>query len=390
MLIPICVSDGNEIRRGIEANWHQYLAKYGNLFSAKEIQGSSPPSVFVGTYGYPKVGVGPMLPPIHGETSVLDTPEKWIGKSLEEIVNFRLNLIRGIKNIPVTQTEGRLIQDLQDMTMSSSPTDTEIQFVKTTSPITSLDDQTAPFGPIGEIKNAKFSSTKATTSIEKVYYDHDLKAENAIMKLYNTGIDITKIQKCLSIGMLGQNRKLVPTKWSITATDDVISKSLMRQVLDFDIIDSCYVFSYEHLGNLFSIILFPHRWIFEMQEAWHDGQSIGFGSDYEDAKGISHPPLIAGAFFAAKLAVAEYLIKKEQQAGILVLREIQPEYAVPVGVWQVREGIRQAMKQVPQITESIDQSIELATKRMSVSKNEWLREGKILKLIHQKEITEFI
>ena len=389
MLIPICVSDGNEIRRGIEANWHQYLAKYGNLFSAKEIQGSSPPSVFVGTYGYPKVGVGPMLQPIHVETSVLDTPEKWIGKSLEEIVNFRLNLIRGIKNIPVTQTEGRLIQDLQDMTMSSSPTDTEIQFVKTTSPITSLDDQTAPFGPIGEIKNAKFSSTKATTSIEKVYYDHDLKAENAIMKLYNTGIDITKIQKCLSIGMLGQNRKLVPTKWSITATDDVISKSLMRQVLDFDIIDSCYVFSYEHLGNLFSIILFPHRWIFEMQEAWHDGQSIGFGSDYEDAKGISHPPLIAGAFFAAKLAVAEYLIKKEQQAGILVLREIQPEYAVPVGVWQVREGIRQAMKQVPQITESIDQSIELATKRMSVSKNEWLREGKMLKLIQQKVITDF-
>ena len=47
------------------------------------------------------------------------------------------------------------------------------------------------------------------------------------------------------------------------------------------------------------------------------------------------------------------------------------------------------MKQVPQITESIDQSIELATKRMSVSKNEWLREGKMLKLIQQKVITDF-
>ena len=383
------MSTGNEIRRGIEANWHQYLSKYENLFSSKEIQGSSPPSIFVGTYGYPKVGVGPMVPPIHGETSILDMPEKWIGKSLEEIVNFRLNLIRGIKNISVTQTEGRLIENLQDMTMSSSPTDTEIQFVKTTSPITSLDDQTPPFGPIGEIKNAKFSSTKAITSIEKVFYDHDLKAENAIMKLYNSGIDITKIQKCLSIGMMGKNRKLVPTKWSITATDDVISKSLMSKILDFDIIDSFYVFSYEHLGNLFSIILFPHRWLFEMQEAWYDGKSIGFGSDYEDAKGISHPPLIAGAFFAAKLAVSEYLIKKQKQAGILVLREIQPEYAVPVGVWQVREGVRQAMRRTPQIVENIEQSIELATKKMSVSKNEWLREGKMLKLIQQKVITDF-
>ena len=129
--------------------------------------------------------------------------------------------------------------------------------------------------------------------------------------------------------------------------------------------------------------------VFEMQEAWHDGKSIGFGSDYEDAKGISHPPLIAGAFFAAKLAVSEYLIKKQKQAGILVLREIQPEYAVPVGVWQVREGVRQAMRRTPQIVENIEQSIELATKKMSVSKNEWLREGKMLKLIQQKVITDF-
>ena len=347
----------DEIKQGIEANWHHYLNKYGNLFSSKEIEGSSPPSIFVGRYGYPKVAVGPMLPPVHGDTSILDMPEKWLGKSLEEIVNFRLNLIRGIKNLSVNQTEGRLIENLQEIAMSSNPIDTEIQFVKPTSPVTSIDDQTAPFGPIGEIKAAKFSSSHATMSIEKVYYDYDLKADDAIMKLYNSGIDISKIQKCLSIGMMGKNRKLVPTKWSITATDSIISKSLMLQILDFEIIDSINVFSFEHLGNLFAVILFPHRWIFEMQEAWHDGASIGFGNDYEDAKGISHNPSIAGAFFAAKLAVAEYLIKKQKQAGILILREIQPTYAVPVGVWQIREGIREAMRQSPLIAENIDDSI---------------------------------
>ena len=93
----------DEIKQGIEANWHHYLNKYGNLFSSKEIEGSSPPSIFVGRYGYPKVAVGPMLPPVHGDTSILDMPEKWLGKSLEEIVNFRLNLIRGIKNLSVNQ-----------------------------------------------------------------------------------------------------------------------------------------------------------------------------------------------------------------------------------------------------------------------------------------------
>ena len=381
--------NGNEIRQGIEANWHQYLSKYGNLFSSKEIQGSSPPSVFVGTYGYPKVSVGPMLPPVHGETSILDTPEKWIGKSLEDIVNFRLNLIRGIKKIPSTQCDGRYIENLQDMTMSSSPADTEIEFVKPTFPVTSVDQQSAPFGPLGEIKNAKFSSTHANRSIEKMYYDHDLKADDAIIKLFNSGIDVSRIQKCLSIGMLGIDRKLVPTKWSITATDDIISKSLMTQILDFDIIDSFNVFSFSHLGNLFSVILFPHRWLFEMQEAWHDGKSIGFGNDYEDAKGISHPPEIAGAYFAAKLAVAEYLFKKQKQAGILVLREIQPEYAIPVGVWQVREGVREAMKHQAILAENMDNAIELATRKMTIGKNEWIREGKMLKLIQQKTISDF-
>ena len=379
----------DEIKQGIEANWHHYLNKYGNLFSSKEIEGSSPPSIFVGRYGYPKVAVGPMLPPVHGDTSILDMPEKWLGKSLEEIVNFRLNLIRGIKKFSVNQTEGRLIENLQEIAMSSNPTDTEIQFVKPTSPVTSIDDQTAPFGPIGEIKTAKFSSSHATMSIEKVYYDYDLKADDAIMKLYNSGIEISKIQKCLSIGMMGKNRKLVPTKWSITATDSIISKSLMLKILDFEIIDSINIFSFEHLGNLFAVILFPHRWIFEMQEAWHDGISVGFGNDYEDAKGISHNPSIAGAFFAAKLAVAEYLIKKQKQAGILILREIQPTYAVPVGVWQIREGIREAMRQSPLIVENIDDAIELSIKKMSVSKNEWIREGKMLKLLQQKVITDF-
>ena len=88
---------GSDIRKGIEQNWHEYLSKYANLFSSNEIQGSSPPSVFVGSYGYPKVGIGPMLPPIHGDTTLLDTPEKWLGKSLEEIVNYRLILCEEYK-----------------------------------------------------------------------------------------------------------------------------------------------------------------------------------------------------------------------------------------------------------------------------------------------------
>ena len=380
---------GNDIRKNIENRWHDYLNKYGNLFSSDYISGSSPPSVFVGSYGYPKVGVGPMVPPIHGDTSVFDIPEQWVGKSLEEIVNFRLNLVRGINKLSITETEGRFIENLQDVAMSSGPIDSEIKFVKETVPVTSIDSQTAPFGPIGEIKNATFSPTSSNTHIEKVFYDYDLKADDAVMKLYNSGISISTIQKCFSIGMLGKNRKLVPTKWSITATDDLISKNMVKDILEYEILDSFNVFRFEHLGNSFAIILFPHRWVFEMQEAWYGDNSIGFGSDHEDAKGINHPPAIAGAYFAAKLGVTEYLSKIKKQSGVIIFREIHPEYAVPVGVWQVREGIRQAMKTKPSNSESIEDAIHLATKSMSISENEWLSHGTMLKMLKQKSISDF-
>jgi len=381
-------SNSQDIRRSILAKWYENLSKYGNLFSSDSISGTSPPSIFVGSYNYPKVSVGPMVPPIHGDTSLLDSPEKWAGKSLEEIVNFRLNLVRGIQKISVNATDGRYIENLQEVAMSSKPIDSDLEFYKSVSSI-SLDGESAPFGPIGEIKSAKFSSSSSTKSIEKIFYDKDLKSKDAILSLYNTGIDVSRIQKCLSIGMLGKERKLVPTKWSITATDDIISKSLTEEILDYSLIDSCKVFSYEHLGNLFSVVLFPHRWIYEMIEAWYSNGILGFGSDHEDARGLDHPPSIAGAYFAAKLAIVEYLSKNKIQSGAIILREIRPEYAIPVGVWQIREGIRAAMKKKPFIADNFDHAITLASKMMSVSKSEWLSHADIGRLMRQKTISDF-
>jgi len=382
-------SNSQDIRRAILAKWHETLSKHGNLFSSDSISGTSPPSVFVGSYNYPKVFVGPMVPPIHGDTSLLDNPERWIGKSLEDIVNFRLNLVRGIQKISVDQTEGRYIENLQEVAMSSKPIDSDLTFEKSTSSYISLDGESAPFGPIGVINSAKFSGTISEKSIEKTFYDKDLKAQDAVLNLYNSGIEISKIQKCFSIGMLGQKRKLVPTKWSITATDDIISKSLVEEILDYNIIDSCRVFSYEHLGNVFTVVLFPHRWIYKMIEAWYSNGVLGFGSDYEDARGIDHPPAIAGAYFAAKLGVLEYLAKNHIQSGVVILREIRPEYAIPVGVWQVREGIRQAMRQNPIFADNFDNSLALASNEMSISKTEWLSHGNICKLMRQKTLSDF-
>lgn len=379
-----------DVRRSIEQNWNECLSKYANLFSSDSISGSSPPSVFVGSFGYPKVGVGPMVPPIHGDTSLLDAPERWLGKTLEEIVNFRLNLVRGIQKVSVHDPSGRYIESLQELAMAKNTPDSEIKFERNTSPITTIDGESAPFGPIGEIKSAKFSGMSSSKQIEKSYYDRDLKAEDAIMSLYNSGIEISKIQKCLSIGMFGKKRKMVPTRWSITATDDVVSKNIILDILDHPSVDSYQTFSHEHLGNVFSIVLFPHRWIFEMEEAWYaESGQIGFGVDAEDAHGLDHYPSIAGAYFAARLGVAEYLKSIRRQAGVLVLREIRPEYAVPVGVWQVREAIRAAMKKPPVLAETLEEGIDEACRKMSISKGEWLAKGTMLKMLKQKSITDY-
>lgn len=381
--------DSQNIRRAILLKWHETLSKHGNLFSSDFISGTSPPSVFVGSHNYPKVFVGPMVPPIHGDTSLLDSPEQWKGKSLEDIVNFRLNLVRGIQKVSIDQTDGRYIENLQEVAMSSKPIDSDLIFQKSTFPSVSLDGESAPFGPIGEIKSAKFSKSTSVKSIEKTYYDKDLRAHDAVLNLYHSGVEISKIQKCFSIGMFGQKRKLVPTKWSITATDDIICKSLTRDVLNYNLIDTLMIFSYEHLGNIFTIVLFPHRWIYEMIEAWYSNGILGFGSDYEDARGIDHPPAIAGAYFAAKLGVLEYLNKKKIQAGVVILREIRPEYAIPVGVWQVREGIREAMSKNPVLADDFDHALFLASEKMSISKSEWLSHGNIIELMRQKTISDF-
>ena len=51
-----------------------------------------------------------MVPPIHGDTTILDKPEMWLGKSIEEIVNYRLSLVRGVADITVYDTNGKYIR----------------------------------------------------------------------------------------------------------------------------------------------------------------------------------------------------------------------------------------------------------------------------------------
>jgi DNA repair protein NreA len=60
------VPTANEIKEQLEKNWFKFLNDNSAKFSLRTLSGATPPSVFVGPHGYPKVKVGPMVQPLHG------------------------------------------------------------------------------------------------------------------------------------------------------------------------------------------------------------------------------------------------------------------------------------------------------------------------------------
>ena len=387
----------NEIKKRLEDNWISFLNTNSAKLTSVTLAGATPPSVFVGRYGYPKVKVGPMVPPIHGDTTILDKPEMWLGKSIEDIVNYRLSLVRGVADITVYDPGGKYIESLQELAMASKSAESEAMFER--SPIVDIEQEkdlggSAPFGPVAPIKSFKTSSFSVDKRLENVYYDKDLRAGKAVIDLYQKGVEVSRIHRVLSMGMLGvqKNRKLVPTRWSISATDDIISVSLIKSIDIYSRVDFFEVYYYSHLGNYYSVILIPDDvWSFEMQEVWFDNNgNLGIGVDFEDANGLDHYPSIAGAYFAARLSVAEHLLKRRRKASALVLREIHSDYVMPVGVWQIREGIREALKKENRRFESFEKALSFACMNLSLSTKEWIRNSKIYKnMKEQMRITDF-
>ncbi|MEM4950260.1 MAG: hypothetical protein QXS75_02850, partial [Thermoplasmatales archaeon] len=183
------------------------------------VAGSSPPSVFIGHSGYPKVRAGPAMPDMNGDTSIYDMPMRWGEYTVEEIARLRFSLFRGYKIVHVNEASdpGKYIRDLQDIAISSRPVDGEIEYSRF-EPAIDYSPETQPFGPGGVLKKFEHSWGSSDPELEKAYYDTDLGVKDAIYALYRNG-DVYRIQKALSTGALGRARprKIVPTRWAITA-----------------------------------------------------------------------------------------------------------------------------------------------------------------------------
>jgi len=313
--------------------------------------GSSPPAVFVGTYNYPNVYAGILAPALHDEFSYKnDSPEEWFREklSIEEILGKRSSMIYSRFQNSVKQ-RGKFIDVMQEISMSSRICDVEFYLKEKPRLEISFNSFRAPIGNPAPLKKAVVTENiKVHNKVEKFVGDTDIKSTDSINELHASGIPVTNISKLLSSGLLGmkKNRKLTPTRWSITAVDDIISKKLIDKIKTFPIISDYIVFHDEYLGNHYEILLIPSVWGFEVIEM---DSIFNVWQDYENYFGKKgYASSVTGAYYANRLGACEYLAKIKRQASVLVLREIKDAYWAPCGVGILREVTRSAFNNKPQ------------------------------------------
>jgi hypothetical protein len=228
--------------------------------------------------------------------------------------------------------------------------------------------------------------------VDYLVSDSDIKTTNAVRELFLHNIPVSRIQKIFSAGLLGMKieRKLVPTRWSITAVDDIIGKILMSKIKDFQELGEIRLFSNEYIGNHYEILFLPGAYQYELVECWTSSGRTEFYSDYEPFWGRkTYATNTHGAFYAGRLAVSEYLDKIKRQASVLIVREILPSYEIPLGIWQMRETVRGAFEQPFEKFDSVEKALKRISEKLSV-KSRWQFRSKLLKnLKEQKKISEF-
>ena len=363
------------------------------------LEASTPPSVFVGWRGYPRVRVGPAAPPLMGDTELFEAPEKWLERSFEEVLEMRLSLVRGVDYADVRKG-GRVVERLRELAISSIPVEIEMRFLKPPRTRPLFDPHAPPMGPSGLLEGVRIlGNPRVERPVEKVYYDTDMGAWEAVVELYKARIPISTIQRLFSVGALGaaRRRRLVPTRWSITAVDDTVSRSLLEEIRRFPWLSEVQVFTRRYVKNLFVAILVPGAWSFEWMEAWFPGtvwnrsKRVEVEGDWEKYRGRSTYASIGGCYYAARLAVCEYLVRVRRQAIAVLLREIYEGFDVPIGVWFVRENLRRMFSSRPLRFDSVSMALSYLSTMTRLPLKTWISRSKLIReLLTQERIEDFM
>lgn len=354
------------------------------------------PAPFVGHIGYPNLNVGILsVPELRNDSWVFDAPRFWATSDFQipQIVDYRSALVNSRFRANVRQAD-KLVSITQEVGMASKPVEVEVILKDKPKFRLNVDAYSAPTGPNATLQKVEITANpKISQKVDKVVSDCCLKANDAMIYLYEKSFDENFLSKLLSVGAVGlkQNRKLVPTRWSITAVDDNLGKNLINEVKKYR--QSNYLaFFGGYLGNYFLIMLFPDVWSYELFES---ALSKEYNTDYEDYYGRrNYAEQCGGGYYAARLPVLEKLDETKKQASVLALRFITQEYSVPLGVFVVREAVRKAMQSRPLEFASKELMLryaeELARKKFGFDISCLLKNSKLLNNIKkQKKLFAF-
>ncbi len=393
----------------------------------QDMFGPTPPFMFVGSYGYPSVNWGPMVSLEKEEDSQEGTPKKnddnpknWWGLPYEKVIENCSMLVRGKKEAGVFSRERKLLE-AQEAVMSTSAVDIEVNFTKKPVFQIEVSSQIQPMGASAPLKDMHLADNpKIPKRVDEVV-DEGMLANDAITELYSHGFDNYYLTKLLTAGILGrkQNKKLVPTRWSITATDDMLGKQLISEAKLLPEISEIQIYSTEYLFNHFEILLLPGAWEFEQFEAWAPKtlwnmqklQEMGFdislprkklepnisqatpdtpsvAHEYEPNWGrTNYAESEAGGYYAGRYGALWGLINKvKRQARVVVFREIHEGYQIPVGVWEVRENTIHSFDEKPACFPDLQGALAHLSTRLRVPIKEYLRKSRIMQ---QRRLSDF-
>ncbi|MFH1637402.1 MAG: hypothetical protein ABIB71_03185 [Candidatus Woesearchaeota archaeon] len=371
---------------------------------AKDFSGTSP-SVFVGRYGYPRVNVGILSPPERSEEAWLhDSPSFWASGnfSIRQVAGLRGSLVNSRFKSEI-KGSSRYLDMAKEIAMAKKPVDIDVILEKKPRFNLKIDNITMPMGPAAQLRKLTLASNPSVNkAVEKAVYDTDLKAVDAIEMLYDKGVQHNELSRLLSIGNFGVNRarKLVPTRWSITAAHDTVGKLLISRVKDLPKANYlCYFGGY--LGNNYIIMLLPDVWSFELFESyipgtlWNPDTELKTSTDHEFYEGRkSYAANTEGGYYACRYSVLEKLASIKRQASVIALRFITPEYNTPLGVWVCQEAAKKAMESKPEEFSSSGELFayakSLAMKNFSINIDQYTKKSKIINFLKtQSRLTSF-
>jgi len=379
--------------------------QFEQVVQGDSLFGSTAPEIFVGRSNYPNISTG-LLSPMDRDADAADyaTSGDWYqqGFDIDDVLQRRTGMLNSTRSTQVNVSDvwDGFVGVQREVAIADDPVDVEVGLDSTPEIDLSLDDISTPTGPRARARDATLAENPYVPKpVEKTLEDDDWQAEGAMNYLYRRGFDVYDINTILSAGALGQghNRKLVPTRWSITAVDDTVGKFLRGSIRNASSIDEVQVWYNEYVGNDYWVILAPGNWEFELVELkapgsiWNPDPAGEYymAADSESYEGrTAYVDETSGAYYASRLAVLEHLESIDRQATCLVIRHASDAYWAPVGVWQIREGIRHAFESDPATAETFHSAITELAPQLPVSLADLRRKSELVAGI-QSQLTDF-